>query len=296
MTKVTFLGTSASTPTKNRALPALVVEYNGKLLLFDCGEGTQRQMMRYGINISRVDAVFLSHIHGDHTIGLAGLIRTLALNRRESPLDIYVPAGYERAISALIKFDGVLLGYKINVNPIRSGVICKGDGFEVRAFKLRHTVSTYGFVFKEEDKLHFIKDKIKGTGLKGVMFSELLSKGRLRVGGVLIELKDVTVLQRGVKIAYATDTRPSRETVEAARDADLLVHEATYASAERRLALERQHSTARESAHLAKSARAKRLVLTHMSARYKSLNKLLKEAREIFPNTDIAKDGMSIEL
>ena len=296
MIRVTFLGTSGSTPTKNRALSALVMEYNGKLLLFDCGEGTQRQMMRYGINISRVDAVFLSHIHGDHTIGVAGLIRTLALNRRESPLDIYVPAGYERAISALINFDGVLLGYKINVNPIRSGVIYKGDGFEVRAFKLKHTISTYGFVFKEEDKLRFIKEKIKGTGLKGVMFSELLSKGRLRVGGALIERKDVTVLQHGVKIAYATDTRPSRDTVGAARDADLLVHEATYASAEIKLALERRHSTARESAQLAKSANVKRLVLTHMSARYKSLNKLLKEAREIFPNTDIAKDGMSIEL
>ncbi len=296
MIKVTFLGTSGSTPTKNRALPALVIEYKGKLLLFDCGEGTQRQMMRYGISVSRVDAIFLSHIHGDHTIGVAGLIRTLALNRRESPLDIYVPAGYEKAINALVKFDDAMLGYRINIHPIKKGVIHKGAGFVVSAFKLRHTVSTYGFVFKEDDKLHFIKDKLKGTGLKGTMFAELLSKGKLKVGGALIELKDITVLQRGVKIVYATDTRPSRDTIAAAQNADLLVHEATYESTESKLAIERLHSTAKESAQLAKSAKAKRLVLTHMSARYKSLKTLLSEAREVFPDTEVAKDGMSIEL
>lgn len=296
MIKATFLGTSGSTPTKNRALPAFAIEYNGKLLLFDCGEGTQRQMMYYGLNISKIEAIFLSHIHGDHTIGIAGIIRTLALNRREVPLDIYVPAGYEKSISSLLKFDDVVLDYKINVKPIRKGIIYKGNGFEVSAFKLKHTVITYGFVFKEEDKLHFIKDKIQGTGLKGTMFSELLSKGKLKVGSKLIKLKDITTLQPGIKIAYATDTRPSRETVEAARNADLLVHEATYESAESKLAIERQHSTALESAQLAKSTNAKRLVLTHMSARYKSLKTLLKEAKSVFPNTEVAKDGMSIEL
>lgn len=296
MVRVIFLGTSGSTPTKARALPALAIEYNGKLILFDCGEGTQRQMMRCGLNASRVCAIFLSHIHGDHTIGVAGLIRTLALNRREAPLDIYVPAGYEKAIGSLITFDGAELGFKINVKAIRKGAIYRGNGFDVSAFKLRHTVSTYGFVFKEADKLRFIKEKIQGTGLKGTMFSELLSKGRLRVNGTLIKLKDVTVLRHGIKIVYATDTRPSAEAKEAAKGADLLVHEATYASAEKKLALERQHSTSQESAQLAKGAKSKRLVLVHTSARYKSLKTLLSEARAVFPNTEIAKDGMSIEL
>ncbi len=296
MLKVTFLGTSGSTPTKNRALPAVALEYNGRLLLFDCGEGTQRQMMRYDINISRVDAVFLSHIHGDHSIGIAGLIRTLALNRREAPLYIYVPAGYENAIRALIKFDDVLIGYKIIVTPIRKGVIYKGKDFDVSAFAVKHTVSTYGFVFKEQDKLRFIKEKIAGTGLKGPMFAELISKGSLRVGRKLIRLRSITTMQRGVKAVYATDTRPSKETEKAAEGADLLIHEATYADSEADLAKERGHSTAGESAMLARKAKVKKLVLTHMSVRYKNLNKLLTEARKTFADTDIAKDGMSIEV
>jgi ribonuclease Z len=296
MVLVTFLGTSGSTPTKTRALPALALEYNGTSLLFDCGEGTQRQMMRYGLNISKVDAIFLSHIHGDHTIGVAGLVRTLALNKRQSPLDIYVPEGGEKAIAALISFDGAQLGYTVNVKPIRGGVIHEGEGFEVSAFRLEHSVRTYGFVFNEHDRQHFIKEKLAGTGLKGAMFSELSKKGKLKVGGRVIRLKDVTELHRGLKIVYATDTRPSAATVKAADNADLLVHEATYTNAQHRLAVERQHSTAQESAKLAKSAKAKRLVLTHMSARYKNLKTLLGEAKAVFPSTEIAKDGMSIEL
>lgn len=296
MIKITFLGTSGSTPTKDRALPAVALEYDGHLMLFDCGEGTQRQMMRYDINISRIDAAFLSHIHGDHSIGIAGLVRTLALNRREAPLYLFVPAGTEKAVQALIKFDDVMIGYKILVTPIRRGIIYKGNGFDVSAFAVKHTVSTYGFVFREQDKLHFIKDKIKDTGLKGAMFSELLSKGSLRVGKKVVRLKEITTTEKGKKVVYVTDSRPSKDTERAAEGADLLIHEATYADSEVELAKERWHSTAKESATLARGAKVKRLVLTHISARYKTPIKLLKEARDVFPNTEIAKDGMSIEL
>jgi ribonuclease Z len=296
--KVTFLGTSGSVPTKSRGLPSLAVEYNGSVLLFDCGEGTQRQMMRHDINRAKVDAIFLTHEHGDHTAGIAGLARSLSSDNRTRPLDVYIPAGGEEGIRSLLAFDHAKLGYKVNIIAIKGGAIYKGDGFEVDAFRLNHTTPTYGFAFKEDDRRHFMKEKLKGTGLKGTMFAKLLKSGKLKVNGKLVLLKDITVMSRGVHVVYATDTRPSPNTVKVARNADLLVHEATYANEQGKLAVERRHSTAEESARLAREASVKRLVLTHVSARYtgEGLKELLREATSVFPNTEIAKDGLSIEL
>ncbi|MGC8652299.1 MAG: ribonuclease Z [Candidatus Micrarchaeia archaeon] len=296
MAKIIFLGTSGSTPTKSRNLPSVALEYNGRIYLFDCGEGTQRQMLRYSVNISKVEAIFISHIHGDHIIGIAGLVRTLALNKRQHPLFIFVPRGYEGAASQLLSFDKALIGFPIFVKPISSGIIYKGDGFAVKALKLVHFVPTFGFVFKEDDKIRFLKEKAASAGLKGEMYSQLLSKGRLTVNGKSIALKDVTYAERGLKIVYIADTRPTQGVVVAARGADLLIHEATFSASEAGLAKERKHSTSEEAARIAKKAGAKRLVLMHISARYKSTAKILKESRSIFPSTDVAKDGMVITL
>ena len=309
MVTVTFIGTAGSTPTKSRALPAMAIELEGTCILFDCGEGTQRQMqtIKNSISPSKVDAIFLSHIHADHTLGVAGLVRSLNLNKREAPLDIYIPREGVKAINALIKFDGVRLGYDVNVHPIaKGGTIYKQEGlFRVDAFKLNHgssneKVTTYGFVFKENSTLHFIEDRAKRAGLKNEMHTKLLREGTLNVNGKTVRREDVTVLQQGVKIVYATDTRPSANTTRAAEDADLLVHEATYANDEYHLARKWGHSTAEESARLARNAKdVKRLVLIHISARYNTaddLDKLLRQATQVFPDTEIAEDGMRIEL
>ncbi|HIH50685.1 MAG: ribonuclease Z [Candidatus Micrarchaeaceae archaeon] len=296
MLKVTILGTAGSTPTKLRNLPAMALDYDGSVLLFDCGEGTQRQCMYYSVNISRIKAIFLSHIHGDHTIGLAGLLRTLALNKRTEPVYIYIPQGFEKHLIALIGFDMALIPYKLIIKPIKSGTIYKGKNFQVSAFKLTHTVPTYGFVFKEDDKIRFLKPKIKALGIKGSMFKELLKNKHIKIGKKTIRLSEVTFKEEGKKIAYATDTRPSASTVAAASGADVLIHESTYAEAEKKLARERHHSTATESATIAKKSRAKRLVLVHLSARYRTPEQILKEARAVFHNTDVAKDGFVINL
>ncbi len=296
MLKLTFLGTAGSTPTKFRNLPATALDYNGSVFLFDCGEGTQRQCMYYSVNISRIKAIFLSHIHGDHTIGLAGLLRTLALNKRTEPIYIYIPKGYERHLIALIGFDMALIPYKLIIKPIQSGTIYKGDRFQISAFKLSHTVPTYGFVFKEDDKTRFIKQKVKALGIKGDMFKELLKKKSIKIGKRTIRLKDITFNEKGLKIAYATDTRPSNSTVTAANGADILIHESTYADAEKTLAKERHHSTAMEAATIAKRAKARRLVLVHLSARYRTADQISKEAKKIFQNTDVAKDGFVINI
>jgi ribonuclease Z len=157
-------------------------------------------------------------------------------------------------------------------------------------------VPTYGFVFKEDDKIRFLKPKIKALGIKGSMFKELLKNKHIKIGKKTRRLSEVTFKEEGKKIAYATDTRPSASTVAAASGADVLIHESTYAEAEKKLARERHHSTATESATIAKKSRAKRLVLVHLSARYRTPEQILKEARAVFHNTDVAKDGFVINL
>jgi ribonuclease Z len=296
MIKVTFLGTSGSAPTKERNLPSVALEYEGNLFLFDCGEGTQRQVLKYSINLSRTKAIFLSHIHGDHSIGIAGVIRTLALNRRTAPLQIFVPKGEEQAIRALLEFDRVMLSYRIDVKPIKTGIIYEGSGFKVSAFRLEHSISAYGFVFKEDDKLHFIKEKAQQAGLKGAMFSKLTKSGSMTIDGTKVRLKDITTSEPGKKVVYATDTRPTKEIIAASRNADLLIYESTYADAEDRLAVERKHSTAKDGALVAKKSKAKRLILTHISARYKNPSILLKEARREFEGAELAKDGLAVSI
>ncbi len=294
--KIIFLGTAGSAPTKFRGLPSIAIEHNGEIFMFDCGEGTQRQMMEYSVNISRVKTIFLTHVHGDHTLGLPGLLRTMALNRRTTPLDIFVPEGGEKTVRSMVEFDKAIMNYKITIKPIKSGEVYKGRDFSISAFRLQHTTSTYGFTFKENDKIKFIKPKIKNLGIKGRAYGLLLKNKSIKVGNKTIKLKDVTVNRPGHKVVYATDTRPTAETVKAASNADIFIHESTYADAEKLLAKQRYHSTSAESATMAMRAKVKKLILIHPSARYRNPDVLLIEAKKIFKNTEIAKDGMVINL
>jgi ribonuclease Z len=296
MINVVFLGTGGSTPTKDRSLPSVAIQYEGETLLFDCGEGTQRQFINYSFGISKVNSIFISHIHGDHVIGVAGLIRTLALNGRAKPLYIFVPKGEENSINALATFDRAFIHYPIIIKPIKSGTILKGKGFRISAFQINHSVKTYGFVFKENDKLHFIKEKCTKLGIKGTMFSELEKRGFIKIKGKIIKLTDVTTKEEGKKVVYVTDTRPTSSTVKASLNANLLIHEATYEETFKKFAIQRKHSTAKEAATIAKNAHVKSLILFHMSARYKETDKIIKEAKKVFKNTRIAYDGMKVSL
>ncbi len=294
--KVTFLGTSGSIPTKERNLPSVAVEYDGSAYLFDCGEGTQRQLSIYQISPARIKAIFITHMHGDHVIGVAGLVRTLALNKRTDPLYIFVPRGEEKKVLPLLTFDKALIGYQIVIKGARPGTIMWGKGFTVGAFTLRHSVPTCGYYFKENDRHRFMKEKCKKLGIKGTMYSEIQSNGSIKVGKKTIKLKDVATKENGRKIVYAADTRPTKSAELASKGADLLIHEATYTEEFKDLAKTRLHSTASEASLVAKRANAKRLIIFHISARFSKADEPLKEARKIFKNTEAAYDGMQVTL
>jgi ribonuclease Z len=294
--KTIILGTAGSAPTVERRMPSVAVMFEGDVLLFDCGEGTQFRMLEHRINPVRVRAIFISHAHGDHTIGIAGLVRTMGMNNRRTPLHIFVPAGDEKIISSLITFDKALIGYKIIVKGVRSGLVYSGRDYEVIAFKLRHTIPTYGYVLRERSRIKFNKEAAHRLGLRGEMFSKLERSGRIRIGKRTVKLKQVSWKQEGKKIVYATDTRPTPATVAAAKDADLLIHESSYKAAEINLARQRMHSSAGEVAQLAKRAHVKRLVLTHISARHRTDDELLRDARKYFKNTVVAKDGYTLVI
>jgi ribonuclease Z len=293
--EVFMLGTSAAAPTKERNLSGIAIRYNGKTFLLDCGEGTQRQMLKYGLNIYKIEAIFLTHIHGDHVIGIAGLTRTLSLYGRTGKLRIYIPKGYSKALSMLLHFDNPVLKYEIEIIEVGRGTIYSDEEVSVKAFALKHSVQTCGYSFEERWRYRFT-EKAKRLGIKGREFSEIQKKGSIMLNGKNIKIRDVTELVEGRKVVYATDTRPVEATVRAGKGADLIIHDASYTEEDKRLARERMHSTAAEAAKIAKKAGAKRLILTHISTRYKDTKDNLKEAREIFRNCDVAEDGMKVSL
>jgi len=290
MLEVTFIGTSGSIPTTERGMPALSIKYESELLLFDCGEGTQRQMMKYKVGFGSINAIFISHSHMDHYIGVFGLLETLRLSSASpKPLMIFAPSVLEETFSRGYKF--------VSVEKLKKGVIYTGRGFSVSAFPVKHNRGSSGFVFQEEDRLKFDEAKAKGLGIRGRLFSEIQNKGSVVVGGRKIALEEVTWKKPGRKIVYSGDCPYCESTVEAAEGADLLVHESTFDASKKTEALERSHSTVEDAAEVAKKAGVKRLVLTHISPRYSDETaSLLEAARKIFQNTAIAEDGMKIQL
>ncbi|MFN7991206.1 MAG: ribonuclease Z [Candidatus Micrarchaeia archaeon] len=286
MLRVTFLGTSGSTPTVDRGMPAIAIKYESQLMLWDCGEGTQRQLMRYRVGYGSIDSIFITHPHLDHYLGLFGLLETLKLSSPSPrPVRVFVPRGLD------------VEGYPFaEVGKIKNGELLRGKDFRVLAFGVKHCRGSHGFVFQEDERIKFHEDKAHSLGLQGPLFREIQMKGRVKTEKGTVELGDVTWVKPGRKVAYTGDCLPHEDTIEAVRGADLLIHEGTFDSSMEKEAAERMHSTVAAAADVAKRAGVKRLILTHISPRYSDSNILLEQARAVFPETDIAKDGLSIDI
>jgi len=305
MLTVTFLGTSAARPTIERNVSGLAVHREGETLLFECGEGTQRQMMRYGVSFA-LSEIFFTHFHADHFLGVIGLIRTLGLQGRPEPLFLFGPKGAKKVLSTALQLGVERVPFPVEITEVKAGDTVTGpikrDGYDICAFPTEHGGGpSLGYILKEHVRRgRFDVEKARALGIpEGPVWGQLSKGEEVRLAdGQTVRASDVVGPARpGRLIAFTGDTRPCAATVDAAQGADLLIHEATFGEEERDRARDTGHSTAKEAAHVALAAKAKRLVLSHVSARYSiSADELVREAREVFPDSGVAKDGMEIDV
>ncbi|MGB7925259.1 MAG: ribonuclease Z [Pyrinomonadaceae bacterium] len=305
--RITFLGTSAGVPTRARNVScvALRLTQRGEVWLFDCGEGTQHQLLRSDLKLSQITRIFITHLHGDHLFGLVGLLASAGMAGHARSIDVYGPPGIEEYAREVTRLSETHFSYRSEAHTVDAGVVFEDDEFTVTAQPLKHRIQTFGYRVEERDRPgEFDVAKAVATGIApGPLYGRLKRGERVRLedGRELDGREFCGPTISGRRIAYCTDTIYCRSAVELARDADLLIHEATFAGTEEELAQRSLHSTSLMAARVAQEAGAKQLMLTHISPRYVTGNPiepqdLLGEARSIFPNTEMAHDFLTVEV
>jgi ribonuclease Z len=300
MLSVTFLGTGAATPTIDRNVAGLSVQREGEMLLFDCGEGNQRQMMRYGVGFSFKE-VFFTHYHADHLLGITGLLRTMGLQDRSAPVTLYGPKGAQRILTAAISLGIERNKFPVEIVEIKPGDTLVREEYDIVVFETEHRADTVGYALVEHTRRgRFNPDRARELGIPEGPLWGRLHKGltvTLDDGRTFTPADLVGSPRPGRKLIYSGDTRPHLSVIKASKGADLLIHEATFAGDELERARETGHSTAAEAARVALEAGVRRLVLTHISSRYnRDAAELLAEARAVFPDTVIARDGLTLDV
>lgn len=300
MLRATFLGTASARPTVRRNVSAIAVQREGSLFLFDCGEGTQRQMMRFGVGFT-VEAIFVTHLHADHYLGITGLLRTMTLQDRTEPINIWGPPSSKEKLGLVVELGGDRIGFPVQVGELAPGEEISQDGYAIRAFQTRHTSDSMGFSLEEDRRLgRFDVDRAREMGVpEGPMFGALHRGDAVELpDGRVVRPNDVVGSPRpGRKLVYTGDTGPGQTVVDAAEGADLLIHESTFSLDEKERARRTGHSTAEDAARTAKQAGVRELVLTHVSARYSEQpEQLEKESRAIFRPSRVAHDGLVVQV
>lgn len=295
-----FLGTNAGIPTIQRNVSSVVLrllEERRSIWMFDCGEGTQHQILRSPLRLGKLEKLFITHLHGDHLFGLPGLLSSRGYQGGTTPLTVYGPPGIKAYLDISLSVSQSRIPYKIEIIEHTGGILFEDDGFKVEAALLEHRIDSYGYRVTEKDSPGSLNTElIKSYGLKPGPLYGRLKKGEdvITDEGVRICAADVVrEPKRGRIVTILGDTRPCAGALELSRDADLIVHEATFGHDLVEMAFQYHHSTARQAAELAKEACANRLVLNHFSSRYSSpeeLVPLLEEAQLIFPATLLAEE------
>lgn len=301
--EITFLGTSSGVPTRSRNVSsvALRLPQTSEIWLFDCGEGTQHQLLRSDLKSSQIRRIFITHMHGDHIFGLMGLLASTGLAGAKEQVDIYGPPELKDYLNACTRYSHTNFANRIQVHPVQPGIVFENDKVTVTCASLKHRIPAFGYAITEKDRPgRFKAEKAKALGIPpGPIYGKLkqgetvtLSNGRRVAGKDLCEASEP-----GRKVVYCTDTIFTENAVELANQADVLIHEATFAHEDAELAFERLHSTSTMAAQVALEAQVKQLIMTHFSPRYApgnplQLKNLLEEAQAIFPDTCLAYDFM----
>ncbi len=302
MLDITFLGTVSGIPDKKRGHPAIVFEYSSETkdtLLFDCGEGTQKRLMKTGISFMKINKIFISHWHADHFAGLLPLLATMNLEKRQSELKIFAPEA-ERFVSNIL--DLGYFGTRFPVTaidvPFEGEEITKideGEDYEILSIPVLHTVPAVAYCFKEKDRYSVDLEKLKEMGLnRGFWLKKLKKDGEAEVKGKKVKIEQVSNVKPGLKVVYTGDTLPCDNVIKISQNADLLIHDATFLDADD--AKGKNHATVKDAAESAKKANVKELVLTHFSRRYTDTKEQEEEAKKVFENTKVAHDYMKLKL
>lgn len=301
--KLNLLGTGQAIPTASRNHTAILLSYKYENILIDCGEGTQRQFRKAKINPGKITRLLISHWHGDHVLGIPGLFQTLALSKYNKKLYVYGPKGTKKYINEILKIFESLDKIKVEVKEV-NGKFFENDDIILEARRLDHGAPTNGYSFREKDRRRIKKAKLERVLKKLKLNKSDLSKiSKLRKGkdikikGKLIKYKDYTFVEKGRKVSFILDTRICDNAVKLAKDSDLLVIESTYSKSEEDLARKYKHLTSEQAAQIARKAKVKQLVLTHISQRYEHKeDRLLREAKKVFSKVKIAKDLMEVSV
>jgi ribonuclease Z len=300
--EVTILGSSSATPVYNRNPTAQLLNCNEKFYLIDCAEGTQQQLIKFGLKASKIDYIFISHLHGDHYFGLIGLLSSMHLNGRIKPLYIYAPAAIKEILELQFKHSDTKLKYELvyfETSTTKSEVIFENNDVTVETIILNHRIPCTGFKFTEKKRLRkLLVDKLENDNV-AVELYHLLKRGvdlTLTDGTVLKNIDYTTDSATPKVYAYCSDTLYDERYFGSILNCDTLYHEATFLHEMIDRAIETHHTTALQAAQIAKLVGAKKLLIGHFSSRYKTLNELLEEAKEVFPQTELAIEGITFQI
>ncbi len=299
--RLVFLGTGGSVPTVGRSLPAVLIRRQSEQLLFDCGEGVQRQMLKAKVGFHRKMKVFVTHLHGDHVLGLPGLLQTMALLGREKKIEVYGPEGIVQFLECVRETLQFGLTFPVEIHEVYGdGVVCEEEDYVVEAVRSNHVVLGLAYAFVEKPRPgRFYPEKARVLGVpEGELWSKLQHGEPVSLeNGRIVSPEEVLGLPRkGRKIVYSGDTRPFRGFVKFAAEADLVIHESTFDDTLAEKAELDGHSTPSQAALQAKRAKAKKLVLIHISARYPDAGLLLEQAQKVFADTVVAEDFLVLEF
>ena len=297
--KLVFLGTSAAQPTENRGLSCICLERDGEILMFDAGEAAQIHYMKSGLGWNKKMKLFVTHLHGDHCVGILGILQTMSMQNRTETLEIFGPNGIDEFIAANIKILNFGLSFPVLITIVSEGKIVENENYTISVCKANHSVTAFSYLFEEKDKAgRFSIEKAKDLGIpEGRLWNKLQNGNKITIDGKTIKPNQVLGIKRpGKKIGISGDTMPTKSLERFFENCNYLVFDSTFLDKEKQKANETCHSTAKQAATLGKNAKVKNLILTHFSARYKNEIGHLKEAMEIHNSVITAKDLLEIEI